>query len=262
MNTFDKIFSQYEQKSLVQQKAAVKLRDLLKITGTEDIIDVACGPGHITSQLRKLTNGRVIGIDISKNMINQAKALYPEIEFRQLDAEVLEYRNEFDIVFCNSALQWFSNPDKSIQSIFNSLKMPGKLGLANPATDDWSPWLSRIMSQVEMDKEIKPIFTHWKNPWFFLPTKNDYKMLFEKHGFTTIFIEIDYEQTEYTTEKAYDIYLSGAANGYTGKKYYDIEISDDFISLFNKKVKEEIERQSVEGKSMVDFNRMYYIGKK
>jgi trans-aconitate methyltransferase len=37
-------------------------------------------------------------------MINQAKALYPEIEFRQLDAEVLECRNEFDIAFCNSCI--------------------------------------------------------------------------------------------------------------------------------------------------------------
>jgi hypothetical protein len=98
------------------------------------------------------------------------------------------------------ALQWFSNPDKTIKSIFNSLKISGKLGLANPATDDWSPWFSKIISQVRMDKEIEPIFSHWKNPWFFLPTKKDNTIFFEKHGFTTVFIEVDYEKTEYSTE--------------------------------------------------------------
>ncbi len=63
-------------------------------------------------------------------------------------------------------------------------------------------------------------------------------------------------------EEAFNIYLSGAANGYTGKKYYDIEIGDDYIAAFNDSVKEEINRQSKDGRIVVDFNRLYYIGKK
>lgn len=84
MNTFDRISGKYREKSLVQQKAAVKLFDLLKIGGSDDIIDIACGPGHITNWLSKAkaTNGKVTGIDISEGMIKQAKALYPEIDFR------------------------------------------------------------------------------------------------------------------------------------------------------------------------------------
>jgi hypothetical protein len=136
------------------------------------------------------------------------------------------------------------------------------MGLACPATPDWSPWFGRIISKVTENKAIKPIFSHWKNPWFHLPTENDYRLFFEKHGFVTIFIDIDQEQTDYSVEEAFNIYLSGAANGYTGREYYDIEISDDFIAAFNNSVKEEIKRQSKEGRIMVDFNRLYYIGKK
>ncbi|MFZ3168847.1 MAG: hypothetical protein WA130_14630 [Candidatus Methanoperedens sp.] len=66
MNTFDRISGKYREKSLVQQKAAVKLFDLLKIGGSDDIIDIACGPGHITNWLSKPTNGKVTGIDISE----------------------------------------------------------------------------------------------------------------------------------------------------------------------------------------------------
>jgi len=262
MNSFDKISEEYREKSLVQQKAAVKLFDLLKIGGSDDIIDIACGPGHITNWLSKATSGKVTGIDISEGMIKQAKALYPEIEFILTAIEDLDCNDKFDIAFCNSALQWFSDPDKAIAAVFNSLKKSGKLGLACPATPNWSPWFGRIISKVAEGKEIKPTFSHWKNPWFHLPTEKDYRLFFEKHGFVTIFIDIDHEQTDYSAEEAFNIYLSGAANGYTGKKYYDIEVDDDYIAAFNNRVKEEIKRQSRDGRIMVDFNRLYYIGKK
>lgn len=75
MSTFDDISHQYKEKSLVQQKAALKLLDLLKVGSCDDVMDVACGPGHITSLLSKITNGRVIGIDISEGMIKHARAL-------------------------------------------------------------------------------------------------------------------------------------------------------------------------------------------
>lgn len=262
MNTFDNISNQYKEKSLVQQKAALKLIDLLKIGSRDDIIDIACGPGHIANMLSKITGGKVTGIDISEGMIIQAKTLYPGIEFRHIAAENLDYNSEFDIAFCNSALQWFGDPDKAIKAIFNSLKKPGKLGLACPATTNWSPWFDRIISKVAEHKEIKSIFSRWKNPWFHLPTKNDYKLFFEKHGFTTMFIDIEHEQTDYSADEAFNVYLSGAANGYTGRKYYDIGISEDYINVFNNSVKEEIQRQSKNGKVMVDFNRLYYIGRK
>ncbi len=262
MNAFDRISGKYREKSLVQQKAAVKLYDLLKIGNSDDIIDIACGPGHIANWLSKATSGKVTGIDISEGMIKQAKALYPEIEFRKIAVEDLDYNDIFDIAFCNSALQWFGDPDRAMAAIFNSLKRSGRLGLACPATSNWSPLFGRIISQVAEDKEIKPTFSHWKNPWFHLPSENDYRLFFEKHGFVTILIDIDREQADYSVEEAFNIYLSGAANGYTGKKYYDVEIGDDYIAAFNNSVKEEINRQSRDGRMLVDFNRLYYVGRK
>ncbi len=262
MNTFDTISHQYKDKSLVQQKAALKLLDLLTVGDADDIIDIACGPGHITNLFSKLTKGKVTGIDISEGMIKQARTLYPEIEFRQVAAEEMDYDDEFDIAFCNSALMWFADPDKAVRAIFSSLKKSGKLGLACPATSNWSPWFDSIISKVAEHKEFKPIFSHWKNPWFHLPAKNDYKLFFEKHGFTNVFIDVEHEQTDYSPDEAFNVYLSGAANGYTGREYYDIEIDEDYINAFNNRMKEEIQRQSKNGKVKVDFNRLYYIGRK
>lgn len=262
MNTFDKISKKYEEKSLVQQNAASKLSDLLGIKTHDDIIDIACGPGSITKKLKSKTQGKVTGIDISQGMITQAKSLYPEIEFRQIAVEDMDYECEFDIAFCNSSFQWFSDPDRAMNAIFRSLRPKGKLGLACPATPDWSSMFAMIISQVSQKKEIKDIFSHWKNPWFFLPAEIDYKLFFEKHGFFTIFINIEHEKTIYSTDEAFNIYLSGAANGYTDKKYYDIKIDDYYVTAFNNGVKEEIKRQAIDGRIIVDFCRLYYIGQK
>jgi ubiquinone/menaquinone biosynthesis C-methylase UbiE len=60
MSTFDKVSGQYQQKALVQQAAAEKLLALLKIGEQDDVLDVACGPRHITQRIKILTQGRVV----------------------------------------------------------------------------------------------------------------------------------------------------------------------------------------------------------
>jgi len=45
----------------------------MELRKSDNILDVACGPGHITNKLSKITNGKVTGIDISEGMIKQAK---------------------------------------------------------------------------------------------------------------------------------------------------------------------------------------------
>ena len=88
---------------MVQQAAAEKLLALLEIGEKDDLLDVACGPGHNTQRITRLTQGRVMGVDISDGMIAQARAKYPALEFRQAAVEHLDYRDEFDVVFCNSS---------------------------------------------------------------------------------------------------------------------------------------------------------------
>ena len=115
MSTFDQVSGQYEQTALVQQAAAEKLLALLEIGENDDLLDVACGPGHLTQRFTLLTQGRVLGTDISAGMIAQARAKYPTLEFRQVAAEDLDYQEEFDVVFCNSSLQWFTRPAKAVR---------------------------------------------------------------------------------------------------------------------------------------------------
>ncbi len=262
MSTFDTVSKQYANKSLVQQKAAGRLIELLKISKGDKILDVACGPGNITDILSKISGAPVVGTDISKAMIEQARKSNPGIEFINIAAEDLNYSNEFDVVFTNSSFQWFTNPDKAAKAMFSALKPGGRIGVSCPATKDWSPAFQSAVQRVSESPLIKPVFQHWKNPWFMFHEINDYKKFFEQQGLKTIYANVEYEPRWFSVNDAFGVYLAGAANGFVGRQYYDVEIKDDYISRFNDMIRAEFVRASKNEKVLIDFNRLYYIGKK
>ena len=223
---------------------------------------MACGPGHITRWLAEATAGRVVGTDISGGMVAEASALYPGIEFRRVAAEDLDYSGEFDVVFCNSALQWFADAGKAMRAMHSALKQPGKVGLACPGTYEFAPWFGRIVMAAARRPELARVFAHWRSPWFQLATVADYQAFFEESGFETALIRLDHEVDAFTVEEAYDIYRTGAAQGFAGKAYYEVEVDDDYVEALNAAVREEMEKDASGGMVEVDFNRLYYVGLK
>lgn len=262
MSAFDEVSGQYQQKSLVQQAAAEKLLALLNIGGEDDVLDVGCGPGHITQRIKTLTRGRVVGTDISTGMIHQAQVKYPNIEFRGLAAEGLDYQEEFDVVFCNSSLQWFTQPGKAMAAMCAALRSGGKIGVSCPATENWSICFKSVAAEAGANADLSATFARWKSPWYWLPDERSYQNLFESHGFTTIRCRIEVEEKQYDTGQALAVFASGAAQGFIGKEFYDVPINDDYVRRFNDCITLAMKKRAHDGKVIVDFRRLYYMGTK
>lgn len=260
MSAFDEVSGQYQQKALVQQAAAEKLLSLLNIGQKDSVLDVACGPGHITQRIKTITQGRVVGTDISAGMIHQAQAKYPNIEFRGLAAGSLDYREEFDVVFCNSSFQWFTQPGKAIAAMRAALRSGGRIGVACPATENWSTCLKSVAEEAGANADLSATFARWKSPWFWLPDERSYQNLFESHGFGTIRCRIEVEEKQCDTDQAVAVFASGAAQGFTGKEFYDVPINDDYVRRFNDCIRLAMKKRARDGKVIVDFRRLYYIG--
>jgi ubiquinone/menaquinone biosynthesis C-methylase UbiE len=101
MADFSTISSAYKKKSLLQASAGEQLIDTLSIPPTADILDIGCGAGNLTEQLRDLTSGRVVGVDPTEGMIQQAQRDYgrKDIEFLVLSDSQLTFSDEFDVIF-------------------------------------------------------------------------------------------------------------------------------------------------------------------
>lgn len=265
MANFTEISSKYEKDSVVQRSASEILFDLLRIGPTDDVLDLGCGTGHLSRTIREKTTGRVVGVDPSMGMIEKAREKYSDqnISFRVSTAEQLDYHNEFDIIFCNSAFQWFVDPGEAVKACYNSLRTNGKMAIQAPAKEDYCPNFLKATSEVKKHKATQHTFGYFTAPWFFYNTSVEYTKLFESAGFSVRESRIDKVVTSHSVEEAFKIFESGAAAGYLNSDYYSIPLSQDYIDAFRGIVRDSFEDQAGEtGQIRLAFYRIYLLAVK
>ena len=61
-----------------------------------EVLEVGCGTGYIMGQLSSKvgSNGKVIGVDISKTMISEAKKYLDNLEVKNAKCKVLDVEND------------------------------------------------------------------------------------------------------------------------------------------------------------------------
>jgi SAM-dependent methyltransferase len=98
------------------------------------MLDVACGAG-VVSGLASSRGAQVIGVDFSPNMLEEARARYPAIDFREGDAEALPFEEgRFDAVFINFGLHHFPFPARAVAQAHRVLRPGGKLAFTTWAS--------------------------------------------------------------------------------------------------------------------------------
>src|SRR3989344_4992324 len=94
------------------------------------IIDMGCGTGELTNEIRNASFKNVKGYDISKNCIKIAKKQFPAIDFQVVDIEKTNLKdNSVDILFFCGILHHFTNMEKVINESRRILKKGGKIFL-------------------------------------------------------------------------------------------------------------------------------------
>lgn len=104
---------------------------IFKPTSGMNVLDVGCGTGNFSIKLAKL-GCKVIGIDISEEMINKAKEKIEntklDIEFYVMDAYNIKFSNEsFDGVFSMAAFEFIDKPLIAYNEMYRVLKKNGYL---------------------------------------------------------------------------------------------------------------------------------------
>jgi ubiquinone/menaquinone biosynthesis C-methylase UbiE len=89
---------------------------LLDAAGVEkdmDVLDVACGPGHLSAAAAR-RGARPVGTDLSEGMLARARREHPELDFRSGDAEALPFRDErFDAVLAGFVFNHLPAPESA-----------------------------------------------------------------------------------------------------------------------------------------------------
>ena len=161
----------YHRISDVQFNWGTRLVDRLPLRGDELILDAGCGSGRVTAVLaRRLPRGRVIGVDLSENMLRTGRQTYTDESIRNVatvcaNLTALPLRSRFDGVFSNAAFHWVLDPECLFRELFSVLKPGGWL----EAQCGGGPNLARMLAEIGklmLRQPYAPFFADWRESWF------------------------------------------------------------------------------------------------
>ncbi|MBI4665966.1 MAG: methyltransferase domain-containing protein [Nitrospinae bacterium] len=262
---FSAIAATYDANGLVQKDSARALFDLADIKPGEDVLDVGCGPGFLTRLAKEKSGGRVVGVDPSPGMIEEARKNLAGsgVTWVLKSAEGLDYREEFDVVLCNSAFQWVVDADKAASGFYAALRPGGRVAMQSPAKKVFCPAIIRAVREVEKHPETSATYAAFKNPWLFLETVQAYQGLFENAGFNVAFCRIAQDTRRSTPEEALQVFASGAAMAYLNQDCYSREFYGSYVEKFWDIIRKSFESQAeADGLIGLSFNRVYLVAVK
>jgi SAM-dependent methyltransferase len=100
--------------SAVTALATNPLLDAVRLRPGTRLLDIATGPGALAAEAGN-RGARPVGIDLSPQMIELARRLYPAIDFRVADVEHLPFADDtFDAVVCAFGLGHFPGPEVAV----------------------------------------------------------------------------------------------------------------------------------------------------
>lgn len=98
-----------------------KLYEKVDLKNKRKILDVGCGTGAVTRDIALLTKGDVVGIDIDKEKLKEAKRFIfevPNVKLMEADVLNLPFEDEtFDMVVFSVVLVYIKNQQKAVNEM-------------------------------------------------------------------------------------------------------------------------------------------------
>lgn len=136
---------------------------LSSINSPKKILEIGCASGHMTNLLAQLfPNSHIVGIDIYKPAVNEARKRFPEIEFIEADAHNLPFpKTKFDLIVSSETIEHVVDPAKMLHEITRVLK---PFGIALIEMDSgsklfrgvWWVWTHFGKGKVWQDAHLHP----------------------------------------------------------------------------------------------------------
>ena len=164
---------QYQQRHSYVFQYGQAVLELLAPQKGERILDLGCGSGQLTAAIAD-AGAAVIGLDSSPEMLAEARAHYPAIEFRLGDAANFAIESPVDAVFSNAVLHWVKNAAGVAECIARALKPGGRFV---------AEFGGRGNNQSILDA-IRELLGPVETPWYY-PSIGEYASVLEQHELET-----------------------------------------------------------------------------
>ena len=142
-----------------------RYRFAAKWANKRTVLDLGCGEGYGTKILKRAGASKIIGVDINKEVIKQAKKNYSSksVFFQEGDAQGLEFKDKsFDLVISLELIEHLQNYKKYLKEVKRVLKTKGVFILSTPNKDNYrgesSPFHVKEFSLEELRETLTGLF--------------------------------------------------------------------------------------------------------
>jgi trans-aconitate 2-methyltransferase len=228
----------YRRVSKPQFEWGKKVLARVKLRGNETIADAGCGTGRLTAELlRILPEGRVVAIDLSRNMISTAREqLAPEfgnrIQFVVADLQRLPFQSVFDGIFSTAAFHWVPDHDILFRSLWQSLKPGGWL----VAQCGGGPNLARLHARVAVLSATPPFdkfVGNYRDSWVFSDSETAAERL-RTAGFTQIETSTEPAPTRFPDAPSYSEFVANVILHRRLERIPDPDLRERFLGELSK----------------------------
>lgn len=109
----------------------------VRLSAVTSIVDLGCGPGHLSSVLRsRWPDAHIVGIDSSPQMIERARADDPRSTYECQDLRNWRPERPVDLLISNATLQWVPGHLALVPRLAESVAPGGALAIGVPANFD------------------------------------------------------------------------------------------------------------------------------
>jgi trans-aconitate 2-methyltransferase len=177
----------YQRVSDPQFEWGLQVLDRLPLQGDEAVIDAGCGSGRVTAAvLERLPDGRVLAVDASPSMVDQARAALGEDRADYLVADLAELTVErpYDALISTACFHWIPDHDRLFARLHDALRPGARMevqcgGEGNIAS------VQRAATELSGEEPWTEYLGGWPGPWNFAGPDETHERL-ENAGFEDI----------------------------------------------------------------------------
>jgi trans-aconitate methyltransferase len=157
--------------------------------GDETVLDAGAGSGRLTAELiERLPRGRVVAVDRSASMLDEARAhlarFGDRVRFVERDLLELDAVQEFDVVFSTAVFHWVLDHDRLFAVLFRALRPGGRLIAQCGAAGNLRE-IRALADTVARSPSFARWFGDWTEPWLYADAETTAKRL-ERAGFVDV----------------------------------------------------------------------------
>ena len=143
--------TQYSKFETERTRPVLDLLGRVPTVRAASAVDIGCGPGNSTEQLkRRFPEAVIAGIDSSADMVEAARKRMPDTQFDLEDIITWSTKPAFfDVILANAVFQWVPDHSLLLPAVFAKLTAGGSLAVQMPVARDEAA--QRLIREIAAD---------------------------------------------------------------------------------------------------------------